>query len=181
MFGPVTVSINLENIVVAVCAVIALIFAGKQFGFLVTAQEKEAERARIASEKEAERERIAADQEGARQRASAEDLWRRYGLLCIQYPDLAYTKESTFEFGTETGRLDGERLKFTRYEYFVSFLLYAIEEIHYAFPNETDWENAIWQELWWHKTYLTSDYFRPWLETNNKYIQDLIDKLRSEK
>jgi len=160
MFGPVTVSVNLENVIVALCAIIALIFAAKQLGFLGAEH------------------RLADERERARQRAGAEDLWRRYELLCIEHPDFAFPKESTFEFETESGRLNGDRLKFTQYEYFASFLLYAVEEIHYAFPNENDWKTAIYQEVEWHKTYLTSSYFQPWAETNNKYIRDLIDQLR---
>jgi hypothetical protein len=57
-------------------------------------------------------------------------------------------------------------------------LLYAIEEIHAAYPRRTDWLTAVNQEIAWHKTYVTSSYFEEWVETNSKYIRSLVDELR---
>ena len=82
---------------------------------------------------------------------------RRYDLLCIEHPHFACPDLSRVDL--ERKPFDSDARKFISYEYFVSFLAYACEEIHGVYGHEPDWMDSILDELDWHAEYLTSDYF----------------------
>ena len=163
------IAINLENAFVALFALIALILGAMQVLYLRAAKRHEDAR-RI--EREAEQ-----------KRDNAQALWRQYELMCIQYPEFAFPRDAkiTLDMINETGTFNGDRKQFTSYEYFVSFMLYAMEEIHDIFGDRDDWETSIIQELEWHDDYLPTDYFDKYAKTNNDYIRDLIADMKKRK
>jgi hypothetical protein len=103
--------------------------------------------------------------ERARQRNNSDALWRQYELLCIEYPDFAYPNEPEFAFQGESGTLNNSQQNFTRYEYFVSFFLYACEGILIVYQSQPDWKRSVISELYWHREYLTSEYFEKYHST----------------
>jgi hypothetical protein len=73
----------------------------------------------------------------------------------------------------------GSRDEFVRYEYFISFLLYAGESILQAYEQQPDWSKSVDDEIGWHKIYLASDYFQPYLSTTSPRMRTLVEDLRS--
>ncbi len=137
------------RVVLAGCALLGIFFAGRQLGYLGEGHAREGERQRLSEDREEERRKANVDQELHRRRANAETLWRQYELLCIEHPDLAAPEDTKLDFDNE--EFDASRHKFTRYEYFVSLLLYAIEEIHEVYRDKQDWCITIDQEIRWHQ------------------------------
>jgi hypothetical protein len=162
-------AINLENMLIALFAAIALIFGFLQISYLRAAKRHEDAR------------RV--DREAAQKRDNAQALWRQYELMCIQYPEFAFPRDAKIilDMSNETGTFNGDRKQFTSYEYFVSFMLYAMEEIHDTFGNRDDWETSIIQELEWHDNYLPTEYFDKYAKTNNNYIRALIAEMKKRK
>src|SRR5215471_16960819 len=112
--------------------------------------------------------------ERTRQRNNSDALWRQYELLCIEHPDFAFPDETKLDFEKESGKFGGCQQKFTSYEYFVSFLLYACEGIVTVYRTHSDWHESVMDELHWHKKYLTSEYFKKYLPTCSQRIRSLI-------
>src|SRR5436190_23659227 len=102
-------AVNLENILIAFFAAIALIFGFVQIFYLRAVKRHEDAR-RV--EREAEQ-----------KRDNAQALWRQYELMCIQYPEFAFPRDAQIilDMTNETGTFNGDRKQFTSYEYFVSF------------------------------------------------------------
>lgn len=96
--------------------------------------------------------------------------------MCVQHPHFACPELSKFDIDTKT--IDDDPHKFISYEYFVSFLLYACEDIREVYGHERDWMDLILDELDWHNEYLTSDYFVEYLPTIAPVIRNIIEDMK---
>ena len=109
-------------------------------------------------------------------RTGAETIWRQYELLCIQHPDFACPEISEISISEQT--FGGDVHRFLSYEYFVSFLLYACEQIHSVYSDQADWMTTIADEIEWHSDYLKSSYFEDYLSTCAESIREMIEQMK---
>ena len=59
--------------------------------------------------------------------ATAKQIWMEYYLRCIEYPKFANPELSKLDYKNQT--LDGKKEKFFDYQWFVSFMLLACDEV----------------------------------------------------
>ena len=71
----------------------------------------------------------------------------------------------------------GMAKKFIQYEYFFSKLLYVSEMILKAYLKSPHWKEAVLQEISGHSEYLTSDYFKRYLNTTPRELRRNIRDL----
>jgi hypothetical protein len=108
-------------------------------------------------------------------RNNAESLWREYERLALDHPRMAKPEESVVDMSIKP--FDGSHEKFTRYEYFVSILLWAGESILQVYNRQYDWKASVGDEIALHEIYLTSEYFKPSLDrTTKRRMRELITK-----
>ena len=158
----------LQTIGILITAAVALVYGGYQLYLLAAGHRREA-----AKQKESK------DREEARRRGSADTIWRQYELLCIEHPDFACPELSNLDLDRKT--FDGDARKFISYEYFVSFLLWASEEILGVYGHEKDWEDSILDETDWHHKYLTSAYFEEYLPTTSAEMKKMIVDMKERR
>ncbi len=81
--------------------------------------------------------------------AVARQTYNEYLKLAIQYPNLAAGNQPT------------DPLEFESYEWFVSYMLNACEQILLFEPNSPEWQFCVRAQLDYHRHYLTNnDWFR---------------------
>jgi hypothetical protein len=151
--------------VTALTAIVAAVFGTYQLRILIAGNNRE----EIRQAEIKERENLS-------KKNSAETIWRQYELLCIRHPDFACPELSKLDINRKT--FDGTVQKFISYEYFVSFLLYACEDIEEVYGDEQDWIDSILDELDWHQEYLTSEYFSEYLPTIAPKIRQIIEEMK---
>jgi hypothetical protein len=123
-------AVTLATVVMAVAAVVALIYAHQQ----------------IAEGRKAEH------------RANANELWREILRLAFENPKLSdpTLKLATFDYEAKT--IDGSPELFQKYEMFVDTVLNASEEILEVSPSR-EWKAAVRIQLVPHRLYLQSPHF----------------------
>src|SRR3954447_1511619 len=124
-------AVTLANVVMAVGAVVALIYAHLQ----------------IAENKRAER------------RANANELWRETLRLAFDHPKLSDPTLKLADFDYEERTIDGSIELFQKYELYVDTILNASEEILEGSPTK-EWDAAVRIQLKPHRDYLMSRYCR---------------------
>jgi hypothetical protein len=124
---------NLGELVTAIVACIAIIFAYRQI-----VEMKKSQREATASQREATAKTVASQRE-----ATAKDIYRDFLKLAIEYPSYA----------------DAEK-KDAGYKWYVAFLLAACDEMLSAMPGDEDWKYIIKEELFPHRSYLKSPEFK---------------------
>jgi hypothetical protein len=124
-------AVTLANVVMALSAVAALIYAHLSI--------TEARRAEL--------------------RGNANELWRETLRLAFDNPKLSDPTLRLADFNYDTLTIDGSKELFQKYELFVDNILYASEEILTASPTK-EWERAVRAQLWTHRSYLQSAHFR---------------------
>lgn len=88
----------------------------------------------------------------AQQETVAKEIYREYLRLALEHPRYAYPNYAHLSANPE-----GE--DFQRYEWFVSFLCYASEEILEMFDDEPGWQSTIASQLSYHHDYIFSEHF----------------------
>jgi hypothetical protein len=89
---------------------------------------------------------------------NAIQIWRDYEKYSMEHVDLSLFADSgSFDFSGM--QINGYRNNFEKYEWYVSFMLWACEDISKAF-SDPDWRHVIDEQLKRHRTFLKSDYFR---------------------
>ncbi len=124
-------AVTLANVVMAVAAAAALIYAHLQ----------------IAENKRAER------------RANANELWRETLRLAFDNPKLSDPTLKLAQFDYEERTIDGSIELFQKYELYVDTILNASEEILEVSPTK-EWDAAVRIQLKPHRDYLLSPYFQ---------------------
>ena len=122
---------TLANVVMALAAVGALVYAHLQIG-----EGRRAER-----------------------RADANELWRETLRLGFDNPKLADPTMHLADFDYVALTVDGSKETFQRYELFVDTILNASEEI-LDVSRTKEWEAAARIQLRQHRAYLLSDHFK---------------------
>lgn len=124
-------AVTIANVVMAVAAIAALIYAHLQ----------------IAENKRAEH------------RANANELWRETLRLAFDNPKLSDPTLKLAEFDYEERTIDGSPELFQKYELYVDTILNASEEILEVSPTR-EWDVAVRIQLKPHRDYLLSPYYR---------------------
>ena len=84
--------------------------------------------------------------------------WGDYERYSMDHPELSLMAD-TGEFDFSRLTLDGSRENFERYEWYVSYMLWACVEIG-EIKKSDDWDTTIAEQLRRHKRFLISDYIR---------------------
>jgi hypothetical protein len=122
-------AVTLGTLVMAIAAVVALIYAHRQ----------------IAEGRRAER------------RANANELWRETLRLAFDNPKLSDPALKLADFNYEDQTIDGSKETFQKYELFVDTVLNASEEILEVAPTK-EWDASVRLQLKAHRDYLLSPY-----------------------
>lgn len=124
-------AVTLANVLMAVAAVAALIYAHLSI--------TEARKAEL--------------------RGNANELWRETLRLAFDNPKLSDPTLHLADFDYDALTIDGSKELFQKYELFVDNILYASEEILTVSPTR-EWERAVRAQLRTHRDYLQSSHFR---------------------
>jgi hypothetical protein len=124
-------AVTLANVVMAIAAIAALIYAHLE----------------IAENKRAER------------RANANELWRETLRLAFDNPKLSDPTLKLADFDYDERTIDGSIELFQKYELYVDTILNASEEIMEVSPTR-EWDAAVRIQLKPHRDYLLSPYFQ---------------------
>lgn len=124
-------AVTVANIVMAIAAVAALIYAHLQIG-----EGRKAER-----------------------RANAHELWRETLRLAFDNPAFSDPTLKLVDFDYENRTIDGSVELFQKYELYVDTILNASEEILDVSPGK-EWRTAVRVQLSPHRDYLNSAYFK---------------------
>jgi hypothetical protein len=119
------------NVVVAVAAIVALIYAHLQ----------------IVESKRAERE------------SNANELWRQTLTLAVDNAKLSDPSLKLADFDYENLTVDGSRELFQKYEIYVDTVLNASDEILEISPTPS-WKTSLRLQLLPHRDYLLSSHFK---------------------
>jgi hypothetical protein len=87
--------------------------------------------------------------------ATASELYGNYLTLAVEYPMLA---RGHIPVPPDDGKVDEE---FERYEWFVSVMLHAFEQILDLTKGDQVWLTAISDQINYHEDYLSSSRFIP--------------------
>ncbi len=104
-------------------------------------------------------------------RATALDTYRGYLDLAIKHTDASRRDKQK----------DTINLSDPKYDAFVTYLLFAAEEVLTLFSNDDKWRNALKLDLSHHKDYFNSDAYKEDTGSYTKELQVLIKEILSEK
>jgi hypothetical protein len=120
---------------------------------------------------------VRAAQRSARE-ATARAIWHDYEKLCFENPTFANVDLlGTNAINTREGNINGDRVCFERYQWFVAAMLGAADEIIATFGSEDDWRRYVTHHLQYHKLYLKSSCFQPLRFEVSKELRNMIDQL----
>lgn len=92
--------------------------------------------------------------------ALAKTLYREYLLLAMQHPD--FSMASYPVENPRMSRFSGDKRQYDAYEFYVSHMLYAVEEIvdlTKGRPEWGGWKEAVLSQMEYHALYLKSNDF----------------------
>ena len=112
-------------------------------------------------------------QQSSGREATAKALYHDYMLLSLENPLLASPELGTFDHGACT--INGDRLLYDQYEWFVGLLLDAGEEILRLRPTQA-WRNTIERQLGYHAEYLRLR-FRDYADEYEKEIRTMVSNV----
>ena len=120
---------------------------------------------------------IRATQRSTRE-ATAKAIWHDYEKLCFENPTFANVELlGTNAINTTQGNINGDRVCFERYQWFVAAMLGAADEIIATFGREDDWRRYVKHHLQYHKPYLKSSCFEPLQLEVSHGLRKMIDDL----
>lgn len=102
--------------------------------------------------------------------ANALDTYRRYLTLAIENP-----RESRRDEQKEKTSVDGRK-----YDAFVTYVLFAAEEILNLLPDDASWRHALKLDLSHHKEFFNSSAYREDANSYTPELQELIREIRLE-
>lgn len=88
--------------------------------------------------------------------ASAKALYAEYQTLAFENPEMANPALADVDYEALT--FDGDRLRFEKYEWFVSYMETMAEEI-FALSKRKDWNHTLQEQLRYHQRYFTSRHY----------------------
>jgi hypothetical protein len=107
--------------------------------------------------------------EKSQKEATAKEIFKEYLLIAFEHPAFSVMDSSVLKV-----KPDG--LEFERYKWFVSYMLFACEEILDLFPNSKEWTETIERNLGYHKNYLKIP--DPEFKIYSKELRDVIDRIK---
>lgn len=96
---------------------------------------------------------------------TAAEHYQGYLSLAVEYPRLA------------KGGVPPSDPDYERYQWFVSVMLHASEEILLVTKNDSEWRTAIELQLAYHEKYLAGSEFGKERAVYDKHLSSLIDKV----
>lgn len=111
--------------------------------------------------------------------ATAKAIWKDYHLHGIQYSELANPDFPKLDYEKE--EYNGDRGKFYDYQWFVSLMLLACDEV-LRLRGGSDWERIVKNNIRYHLPYINSG--KPFQESEEILSDELrrkIDEVRKEK
>ena len=102
--------------------------------------------------------------------ATAANIYGEYLRLAIDHPD-----ESRRDKQNDKIRVDDPK-----YDAFVTYALYAAEEILSLFPDDINWRNALKLDLSHHKDFFNSDAYKNDVNSYTTELQGIVKEIRSE-
>ena len=112
------------------------------------------------------------------QEATAKSTWMEYYLRCIEFPKYANPELSKLDY--EKQELDGTRGKFFEYQWFVSFMLLACDEV-IRLRGGADWERFAENNVGYHRDYIKSPAFSESYHLFGPQLRSKIHQIREEK
>jgi hypothetical protein len=114
--------------------------------------------------------------------AIAKDIYTGYLKLAIEHPDESRIdkKEITRDSvpGNDKSSSSTENKYNATYDAFMTYLLFAAEEILDLFPNDKEWKNALTLDLSHHKAYFKSpDYKNNDVESYTEPLRELVKEI----
>jgi hypothetical protein len=146
-------AVTLATLVMAVTAIVALIYAHLQI----------------------------AESRRAQQEANANELWRETLRLGFENPKLSDPTLRFADFDYEKLTIDGSRELFQQYEIYVDTLLNASDEILAISPTQP-WKASVRIQLRPHRDYLRSPHFQKsgYLEQYGRNLRSFLDEILNE-
>src|SRR5437868_34378 len=86
--------------------------------------------------------------------STATNLWDSYLVRALQFPVFAYPPNFPNKFKYEERKIDGQLVKFERYEWFVSSMLRTSDEILRAFDRSDHRAIIIARNIYYHRAYM---------------------------
>jgi hypothetical protein len=121
---------------------------------------------------------VQSSREDARE-ATAKSIWMAYHVHGIEYPKYANPELSKLDYKNE--KLDGDQGKFYEYQWFVSLMLLACDEV-LRLRGGSDWERIVKNNIRYHLPYINSGKpFRESEEILSPELRSKIDEVRKEK
>jgi hypothetical protein len=96
----------------------------------------------------------------------------------LNTPSLQTPELSDLDYENET--LDGDKEKFFEYQWFVSFMLLACDQV-LRLRGSADWKRIVENNLRYHRDYIRSKAFAPSLEVLSPLLRSKITQVQSEK
>jgi hypothetical protein len=118
---------------------------------------------------------VRSSREDAREQ-TAKEIWKAYYLHSIDHPELANPELSKLDF--EKQELDGSRQEFYKYQWFVSFMLLACDEVLSLRGDGPDWDKFVENNVGYHRRYLNSRAFE---KTQHLFSPKLLNKINEIK
>lgn len=110
--------------------------------------------------------------------ATAKQIWMEYYLRCIEYPKFANPELSKLDYKNQT--LDGKKEKFFDYQWFVSFMLLACDEV-IRLRGGAEWERFAENNVSYHRDYIKSPAFVESYHLFGPQLRSKIHQIREEK
>jgi hypothetical protein len=100
---------------------------------------------------------------------AAKAVYAEYLRLAFDHPEFANPKIAEVDYVALT--FNGDRVQFERYEWFVSFMVSAYEEID-ELTRDSSWQTEIEANLRYHQGYFASEHYR-----RSGYVQNLGSRM----
>ena len=119
---------------------------------------------------------IRCSREDARE-ATAIQTWMEYYLRCLDYPEYACPELLKLDYNKLDKLESNEQIReFSKYQWFVSFMLLACDQVIRLPKGGPDWEQFVRNNVSYHRDYLKSLYFSE--SYSPPFSPELISKVR---
>lgn len=106
---------------------------------------------------------------------NAKQIYKEYLLLAINNPTLSSPYEENYL------AIKQKKIRYEKYEFYVSYMLFASEEILELTEYDFEWEETLKTQIKYHYYYLNEKkkdkiYFKMYSDNLNKLIKEAIDE-----
>ena len=108
--------------------------------------------------------------------STAKELWKEYYLQSIDHPKLANPELSELDFKERL--LDGDRGEFFKYQWFVSFMLLACDEVLRLRGGGAEWQKFVENNVGYHRDYIKSQAFEKTQHRFSLKLQTKLDEMK---